>query len=53
MISSVENDGTSLRTLAFPVLVMQHGATHRVLTYQLHLLIIKLVIESETVKISF
>ena len=46
MLASVDDDWAALRTLAFPVLVVQDGAAHGALTDQLHLLIVQLVVES-------
>lgn len=53
VLASVDNDGATLRTLAFPVLMMQNSATHGSLTNELHLLVVELVVESEAVEVCF
>ena len=51
VLSSIYNDGTTLRTFALPILMVQNSATHGSLTDQLHLLVVKLIIESETIEV--
>ena len=53
VLASVDNDGPTLRSLALPVLVMQDSATHGSLTNELHLLIVQLIVESETIEVCF